>query len=210
MKKRMRGTKANIEPKAILDRVCGLTAKHGFFGLSFQMIADDLGVSQSTIMHYYPSKPILIRALIDNVVLDNQASVSKLIKIEDDALTRLKNHFLGNLKWAKEKPEQASTILLLYYMGSVDKEFGDLYKRILAVARYRILEHILAAERESLIDLTMPADTAAEILQESLLASLLNIVATHSQFKIGEIEAKWNLLFKTILSVQGNPKSLRS
>lgn len=207
-RKRRPGIKANIEPSAILSAACFLMAKHGFFEVSFQMIADNLGLSQSTIMHYYSNKTVLIRALIENIIQQNHDYTSKLIRMEDSAMQKLRAHFHGNLKWAMAEPSQASVILLLYYLGSVNKEFADLYVRVLSGARLRILDHLLASQREGAIKLELPPEMAAEILHDSLLSSLLNIVSTSDiRFSVNRVEAKWNQLFERVLSPQTKDKN---
>lgn len=211
METRKRGERAHLQPSMILDVACDLVARHGFADVSFQMIAKEVGVSQSTIMHYFPNKLALIRALIEHIVQQNHAYVSAMHKVEHDGFTRLKNHFLGNLKWANENPAQGSVILLLYYMGSVNKEFGNLYGRILANARLRVAEHVLAAQREGLIELGLPVELVVELLQESLLGSLLNLGACHSlPADTAIVEKKWNGLFAKLLTPRPQRRRKRS
>jgi AcrR family transcriptional regulator len=200
MKRRKQGERAHASPQLILDSACRLMAAQGFFGVSFQSIADDLGLSQSTIMHYFPNKLALVRATIESIVLKNHAAVSALIGIDDSGLERLRKHFIGNLQWAQSEPTEASTILLLYYMGSVNEDFGKLYSFILEKAQIRIKEYLLAAVREGEISPEVDLQTASEILHETLLASLLNVLASHQRrFKLPEIKNKWESLFESLL-----------
>jgi hypothetical protein len=142
-------------------------------------------------------------------VRSNHQYVSDLIKIEDTALERLWKYFQGNLAWTRERPDEASVILLLYYVGATDPKFAELYKKILKSARDRVLEQILAASRENAIRLEIPAATAAEILHESLLASLLNLLSTRDRsLPLKHTTSKWKLIFDRLLGVKETPAPL--
>jgi AcrR family transcriptional regulator len=199
--KRGRGIKAHIEPDDLTQAACKLMAMHGFFAVSFQMIADEAGISQSTVMHYFKNRSALIQAVLSWVIKSSHTYVSGLIRIEDPALVRLWKHFHGNLAWTRAKPEEVSFLLFLGYLGAVDPEMAALYRQVLSTARQRILEHILAAEREQTIRLRIPPTQAAEILHETLLASLFNLLATQDRARpLRETEQKWRMVIDHILS----------
>ena len=44
-----------------------LFARHGYEGVSLQVIADEVGVAKQTLLYHYPSKETLRRAVIDQV-----------------------------------------------------------------------------------------------------------------------------------------------
>jgi AcrR family transcriptional regulator len=104
------------------------------------MIADDLGVSQSTVMHYFKNRTVLIQAILNHGAQSNLGIVSKMIQIHDSALTRLWKYFSGTLAWTRMRPEEASIVLYLYYISSVDSSFSELYRQMLSRARTRVLE----------------------------------------------------------------------
>lgn len=45
-----------------------LFATHGYEGVSLQSIADSVGVAKQTLLYHYPSKDVLRRAVIENVL----------------------------------------------------------------------------------------------------------------------------------------------
>lgn len=45
-----------------------LFATHGYEGVSLQSIADSVGVAKQTLLYHYPSKDLLRRAVIENVL----------------------------------------------------------------------------------------------------------------------------------------------
>lgn len=208
-KLRRRGERANLGPQKVLDETCKLLAKRGFSDISFQEIADQLHVSQSTVFHYFKNRDELIYKVLGYVVESNHVHVSQLAKIEDDALTRLGKHLSGNQAWAFAHADQASVILYLYYMGSVRPEFAELYRKILIRGRERIMELLLAAQRERAIRAIAPLDLLAELIHDILLASLVNAVATQApQLEEKRLQKKWRELISEFLVPADHPASL--
>ncbi len=177
-KKRVAGTRAGIAAPDLLDLTCTLMATRGFHATTFQLIADRAGVSQTTILHYFKDRLGLARQVVLHVVQANRDSVIELRTENDSSLDQLRKHFLGNFRWARDRPDQASVILLLYYLGSVDPEFSELYRRVLEAARGRITGLLEAAIREGTLPTTLPLSETTEILHELLLGSILNRVST--------------------------------
>jgi len=186
-------------------------ALHGFSEVSFQMIADELGISQSTVLHHFPNKLLLIRSVLAQVIDSNHQHVSGMIQLKDSALNRLWKHLEGNRQWAQENPEQASVVLLIYYMGSVNPEFSAIYRTMLSRGRERVFELVLAAQREKSILPTLPAELLAETIHDILLASLLNVSATRSaRTETRRLHAKWKSVLESLLVPQGGAQWLKA
>jgi TetR/AcrR family transcriptional regulator len=54
--------------EAIRDAATRLFARNGFDGTALQAIADNVGVTKQTLLYYYPSKEVLRRAVLDQLV----------------------------------------------------------------------------------------------------------------------------------------------
>lgn len=50
----------------ILEKASEIFAKEGYHGLSMRHLADDIGITLSTIYHYFESKDDLLKTLFDN------------------------------------------------------------------------------------------------------------------------------------------------
>lgn len=182
MKKRIQGQRANLETSKLFLVTIQLIAKHGYFDVSFQKIANAMGVSQSTVMHYFPNRVDMMRSLFQVIVRSNHQYVAANADPKDCAILRLKKHLSGNFNWAIDQPEMASLVGLLYYQASCDVNFSKLYDDVLKVGRSRIYEYLLMASREGDLKSDIDLLALAEVIHESSMGQCINGV---SQLTLG-------------------------
>ena len=68
MKERPETKKGGSTRQKIVLSAIRLAARHGFAEASFQMIADDIGLSQSAVMYHFPDKNALFEELIRTII----------------------------------------------------------------------------------------------------------------------------------------------
>ncbi|MDO8806735.1 MAG: TetR/AcrR family transcriptional regulator [Elusimicrobiota bacterium] len=182
----------NTRQKIILSAI-RLAARHGFAEASFQMIADDIGLSQSAVMYHFPDKNALFEELVKTIIAHNHEVVSGLMGIADGAGSRLLKHCLGNVMWAlRYRRQDAQILILLYYLAGRGENFSGLFTQMIAAGRERIMAHLLAGVREGLFRLKGEPAAVAEIIQDSLFGSML-YAASAPEGSVGsaELEGKW-------------------
>ncbi len=183
----------NTRNKIVLSAI-RLAARHGFAEASFQMIADDIGLSQSAVMYHFPDKNALFEELVRTIVSHNHETVSELISIEDNAGRRLLKHCLGNVIWARRyRRQDAQILILLYYLAGRGEAFSKLFMQMIGAGRERILSHLLAGKREGLFRFKEDPAALAEVIQDALFGAML--YAASAPEKSGEeagLETKWN------------------
>jgi AcrR family transcriptional regulator len=162
----------------ILNQALKLFSAQGFQNTSLQQVADDCGISQSAIFYYYPSKDVLLKALVSKILANNHTLVAKMMQDKDTNQKRIEKIFVGNLDWALAFPQEAQVIFLLYYSASVDTVFCDIYKTILTNIRLRIYELLKAGVVKGEFSKTLDCKSTAELLHDALLGGIVNIVAT--------------------------------
>lgn len=179
----------------IIQTALHLAAKHGFGETSFQMIADELDLSQSAVLYHFDSKNALVEELIKTIIRHNHEIVAGLINIEENAGQRLLKHCLGNVLWALcYRRQDAQILILLYYQSCHDKRFTELFTRMIARGRERIMEHLLAGIREGLFHIKDPA-IVASALQDCLFGAMLYVTsAPEGSVNQAEIEEKIKLV----------------
>ena len=179
--------------RRIVEIAIRLAAKHSFGETSFQMIADDIGLSQSAVMYHFPDKNALFSELVKTIVRHNHEVVSELIKITDGAGARLLKHCLGNVTWAlRYRRQDAQILMLLYYLAGRGDNFSRLFTRMIAAGRERILEHLLAGVREGLFRLKAEPAAVAELIQDNLFGAMLYAAsAPEGSVKQAGLETKW-------------------
>ena len=178
-----------------------LFSKEGFDATTFELIARKCRVSATTPYYYFKNKRALIDAAIIMILQHNSELVSQTIDPNDGALERLNKHFRMNLSWAEAYPQEAQVVLLMYYLATFDQTWAETYERILTGARRKILEHLLAGQREKVFHFTLPAETVAEILHDALLGGIVNQISTQlvrASAKERSIE-KWKALLENVV-----------
>jgi AcrR family transcriptional regulator len=153
-------------------------ARDGFASATFQAIADSCKVTQPALFHHFKNKEALILASIEEMARGNYATVGNIMAPSDDAYLRLFKHFMGNLVWGIRSPDDAKLLLLLYYLAGFNERFSQIYAGLLARARARMLEHILAGRRERVFKFSEEPEELAIRFHDQLLGSFVNLLTT--------------------------------
>lgn len=179
----------------IVQSAIKLAARHGFADASFQMIADDIGLSQSAVMYHFPDKNALFAELVRAIVKRNHDVVAELVDARDDAGRRLLKHCVGNVTWAlRYRRQDAQILILLYYLAGRGRNFSELFEGMIAKGRERIVEHLLAGTREGLFKLQDKPEAVAEVLQDSLFGAMLYAAsAPEAATSPAALETKWKI-----------------
>jgi len=193
MKARPETKKGENTRQRIVLAAIRLSAKHGFAEASFQMIADEIGLSQSAVMYHFPDKDSLFEELVKTIIRHNHAVVEELIGITDDAGTRLLKHCLGNVTWAlRYRRQDAKVLILLYYLAGRGENFSRLFTKMIETGRERITALLLAGVREGLFKLKGDPAAVAESVQDSLFGAMLFAAsAPEGSVSAEELEGKW-------------------
>lgn len=184
-------TKGGRTRAKILDAAVRLLAKRGYEGTSFQMIADALGLTQSAVMHHFPSKRELIDAAVEAAVGRNREIVASLARVEDDAARRLLNFLRGNMLWTVRHREDAQVLALLYYFSCHDKDFAANLRRIVEAGRGIIVRHLLAGRREGAFRFELPVEELARMLQDGVIGAMLWATANPAAVTRYDLEERW-------------------
>lgn len=165
--------------RAITVAAIKIFSQGGFAQASFQAIANEAGLSQAAVFYHFPNREALVNASLAYVVERNHSTVSGLFKPEDNAEERLLKHGAANVKWGLENRDEAQVLLLVYYLACCNSDFSKIYVGMLAAARKRIEELLLAGIREQTLRLR-PEEAAkiAECLHDALLGSFIGIMTT--------------------------------
>lgn len=199
MRTRPETAKGEATKGRILHSAIKLAADKGFADMSFQMIADDLGLSQSAVMYHFPDKNSLFRGMVETIVRHNHETVDALSDVSDDPGRRLFKHCLGNVLWAlRYRASDAQVLILLYYLAGRGGDFASLFSGMIAGGRERIKTHLLAGAKEGVFSAADP-DAAAALIQDSLFGAMLHAASSPAgTLREDEIERKLRLLVASV------------
>lgn len=204
MRTRPETTKGEATRGRILNSAIKLAADRGFADVSFQMIADELGLSQSAVMYHFPDKNSLFRGMVETIVRHNHETVDALADMADDSGRRLLKHCMGNVMWAlRYRESDAQVLILLYYLAGRGQSFADLFSGMISGGRERIKAHLLAGGREKIFTVADP-DAAAALIQDSLFGAMLHAASSPAgSVREEQIERKMRLLIVSVTGWKG-------
>jgi AcrR family transcriptional regulator len=107
-----------------------LFASHGFDGTSLQDIADVVGVSKPAVLHHFPSKEHIRRAVIDGILEHWNLTLPRLLLAATESHDRFQAVFGELVRFFTEDPDRARILL----RETLDRP-AELRKTLLRVLR---------------------------------------------------------------------------
>lgn len=92
--------------KQILASALKLFVAHGFHGTATAKIAEDAGVANGTLFHYYKTKDELVAGLYHQVKQDLTAAISAIIHDSEFITPKFRNKFINILQWALQNRDK--------------------------------------------------------------------------------------------------------
>jgi AcrR family transcriptional regulator len=89
----------------ILEAALSLFVKFGFHGTPTSKIAQEAGVANGSLFHYFATKEILIVALYNEIKARMSAHVVENVKVDADIKETIKSQYLASLYWAIDNKE---------------------------------------------------------------------------------------------------------
>ncbi|MBN9596202.1 MAG: TetR/AcrR family transcriptional regulator [Afipia sp.] len=78
--------------EAILTAAKRTAQAHGYGGINFRELADEVGIKAASIYHYFPSKADLAAAVAKRYWQDSAAALEKLLMVSPDPLSCLRQY----------------------------------------------------------------------------------------------------------------------
>jgi len=176
-----------------------LFALSGYQETSFQLIANAAGLSQSAVLHHFPNKFELFKAVLTHLVENNENIAKTFFDPKDNAFESLKKHFEINYTWAIESDYNASIMTCLFNFATFNRDFAAIYTHILNNARNKILGHIYAGVREGIFKLNITPELAADILHDTLLGFMITATTTEDHRSKAKSVEKWKAIIDAVL-----------
>jgi TetR/AcrR family transcriptional regulator len=123
----------------IISAATRLFAAHGFDGTPVQAIADEVGMSKQAVLHHYPSKEHVRRAVLDSIVTHWNEKLPELLVAASASEDRFDAVFGELVRFFLLAPDRARLVLreALDRPQEVDAMLrGPVRPWLLAVARY--------------------------------------------------------------------------
>lgn len=159
--------KGQIRSQEILRTAQAILASEGYAGLSMRGVATQLGISLSTVQHYYTSKEALVEALLSYVMDNYQAAVAQVMNAMSD----------------KSQLERFTTIVDLILIEIRRPETFGVLAEIYALSNRlpfaaRLVEGVYARERKEIFKLIYGLEPKISKAEYKLRAAMI-VVQIH-------------------------------
>ncbi|HAV74234.1 MAG: TetR/AcrR family transcriptional regulator [Limnobacter sp.] len=159
--------KGHIRSQEILRTAQAILASEGYAGLSMRGVATQLGISLSTVQHYYTNKEALVEALLIYVMDNYQAAVAQVMNAMSD----------------KSQLERFKTIIDLILIEIRRPETFGVLAEIYALSNRlpfaaRLVEAVYARERKEIFKLIYGLEPKISKAEYKLRAAMI-VVQIH-------------------------------
>lgn len=159
--------KGHIRSQEILRTAQAILASEGYAGLSMRGVATQLGISLSTVQHYYTNKEALVEALLTYVLDNYQAAVAQVMNAMSD----------------KSQLERFKTIIDLILIEIRRPETFGVLAEIYALSNRlpfaaRLVEAVYARERKEIFKLIYGLEPKISKAEYKLRAAMI-VVQIH-------------------------------
>jgi len=113
-----------LEPRRdeLVDAAYREIAASGFEGLRTREVAGAVGVNVATLHYYFPTKEDLIKAVVGHAMSRFQSTLAH----EGTAMERLRGHFRGLRRLAKDEPELFRVMAELMIRSTRDAKLSEI------------------------------------------------------------------------------------
>ncbi len=159
--------KGQLRALEILRAAQHILASEGYAGLSMRGVANQLGISLSTVQHYYSSKEALVEALLTYVMDNYQAAVAQVMNAMSD----------------KSQLDRFMTIIDLILIEIRRPETFGVLAEIYALSNRlpfaaRLVEGVYARERKEIFKLIVGLESKLTVEQTKQRAAMI-VVQIH-------------------------------
>jgi TetR/AcrR family transcriptional repressor of nem operon len=141
---------------AAIDRLCEV----GFEGFRLGDVAKDVGINNATLIHHYPSKVALIKAVVEGFTATFQA-VADETNTDGSPRAKLARHMRSSFELMRTSPGMFVVLNEIMTKGRRDAEMAQLVSVPLAAWRDHIVSLISPRSSHGAIDETGRADAIA-------------------------------------------------
>jgi AcrR family transcriptional regulator len=151
---------------AAIDRLFAV----GFEGFRVGDVAKDVGINNATLIHHYPSKVALIRAVVERFSQRFQA-VAYDTNIGGTPSTKLSRHMQSSMALMRKSPEMFVVLNEIMIRARRDAEIAHLVSVPLRAWRQHIVSLLLMPANEG----NAAAQSEAEAIATACMAQLLGM-----------------------------------
>ncbi len=166
-----RRERAEARRQQIIDIALGLFAQHGFAATSTKRIAQEVGVTEGLIFHYFASKGELLLAAASQ----RRTFMGEVLVLLEDAEGRPAREVLGTivLGWVEAIQRQSDLVTMLLVESQTNEELAVIFREVVARMVQTMSDYLASRVRAGELRPDLPVRTSAMMFFSSLMMFFL-------------------------------------
>lgn len=193
----MKKTKGLKTQNKIIEAAIKCIATEGLHQTTFQKIADESGLSQPLVMHYFSKKDDIFPVVWDYVYKNALSATADRLKTELTPTEKLKEYLFVSWDIANENSYLKKIFVQLYFLSSFDEVLKSTNSQVKRTAVNRISEIIIEGQKLKEFNQSLNPFFTAKVIHNSISGFILNSVSEHQEY---DYKLLLNNLFEMILN----------
>ena len=159
----------------ILKTALGLFAERGFDATSTRQIAQEVGVAEGLIFHYFPTKASLLTAILEDRLEGRRAFRSELRPLLDGASARPVAEVLRTVAsgWLATLRRDEEFVVVLFAAAQTNPEVGAAWQGLIREGTELLTGYLASRVGAGELREELPLETAATMFVSSLMIFFL-------------------------------------
>ncbi len=192
-------SKSSTPPKAetrdqLITAAIQLFYEKGAHWVSFQQIADKVGISQPGVYKHFEDKDDLMKACILRAAETGRMLIDQHVGAKSTARKKLFAYLEANLLWMKNHPSEGAVLLAMYYFALKSPPIHEIMTLINKQSVNRVSSHLSLGNDEKVWSLKDPLPIARTI-HDLLLGEMIKAIHDPSEISL---EKRVKFLWKTV------------
>jgi AcrR family transcriptional regulator len=173
-----------LRRKELVGITYHLIATKGLEGLRTRDVAEAADTDTGTLHYHFPSKELLIQAVVEGLSEDFRANREERVRTPSDAFDELRNEILDVVARVRESPQQLVVMLEFVGRASRDKAVAEILARTRADWKEALVGIFSRGIEQGMFGSDVDPVTAADLLQGQLIGLALVGLTTPTQANV--------------------------
>jgi AcrR family transcriptional regulator len=170
-----RQRQAEARREQILKTALGLFAAQGFDATSTRQIANEAGIAEGLIFHYFPTKASLLTAILEDRLEGRRAFRSKLRPLLEDGSSKPAPEVLRAVAsgWLATLRRDEEIVVVLFTTAQTNPEVREAWQGLIREGTELLTDYLAARVDAGELRKDLPLETAATMFVSSLMLFFL-------------------------------------
>ena len=141
-----KGTQTKIK---IVEATIKTIAESGVFKLTYEKVANQLGLNRGQIKYHFPELEKLMICSLKFITMTAHTATTDYLEQVQSKGPRIYCYIDAMLAWIKQYPKHAKALVLIYHLASYDDSLKELHSSVRTMGKLRI-EKILMREYQEM------------------------------------------------------------